>query len=548
MLHVLITNYIWVVLWTIAACAPTLHRDGLDVKKFELNITEGIGSQDCFNKTIRYINGQYPGPTIELNKGDNVQVTIRNKLAAESLTIHFHGISQRGTPFYDGASHITQTPIPPGEQMTTTFSVDGHVGTYFYHAHQDLLDTTIFGPLVIHDPIDKEQFHYDEERTLMLSDFWHETSERQQAGFRNNIWLGDPDSILTNGITTHENCTDPSSNRQRYEIITVDPRKTYRFRIINAATLSFFRFEISGHNMTVIEADGTLIKPVNVDHLEINAGQRYSVLITMNQEPKDYWFLTRVMWRPNGPANGHGVLRYSTSGSTEMGVPPPVVNATVIGAPSWMEDVLVPLAAKTPIPEATTTLTYTIAQKYMPTPRGTFLLWTMGNISYALPHKPLLTSHYDGTLPWIDQQSRPQTIRGQEVVDVVLQLVAGPAGICEEHPFHLHGYQFWDLGGGPGAYDPKSSPEPSPHAILRDTATVYPYTGAHHQTPIPQGEVCGWRRIRFIADNPGIWIFHCHITFHMMEGMATAFVVDPENIPPAPTGFSVWYPPRPRPF
>lgn len=85
--------------------------------------------------------------------------------------------------------------------------------------------------------------------------------------------------------------------------------KTYRFRIIGASTLSYFRFEVASHTMTIIEADGLPTAPYNVDHLEVNSGQRYSVLITANSELKQSAFLMTVScaWRMNGPI-GYAIM------------------------------------------------------------------------------------------------------------------------------------------------------------------------------------------------------------------------------------------------
>lgn len=40
---------------------------------------------------------------------------------------------------------------------------------------------------------------------------------------------------------------------------------------------------------------------------------------------------------------------------------------------------------------------------------------------------------------------------------------------------------------------------------------------------VPTG---GWSAIRFRADNPGVWFFHCHLELHTGWGLKTAFVVE----------------------
>jgi L-ascorbate oxidase len=70
------------------------------------------------------INGQFPSPTIHAVEGDTLVVKLKNNLPTEGLSIHWHGIRQRGTPFYDGSAFVSQFPINPGEIFTYKFVVD----------------------------------------------------------------------------------------------------------------------------------------------------------------------------------------------------------------------------------------------------------------------------------------------------------------------------------------------------------------------------------------------------------------------------------------
>jgi len=91
------------------------------------------------------------------------------------------------------------------------------------------------------------------------------------------------------------------------------------------------------------------------------------------------------------------------------------------------------------------------------------------------------------------------------------------------HPYHLHGYKFWVLAQGHG-YPPRRSLDGpmdldnlSPlyesldlsNPMRRDTASV---------------EAFGWALIRFVADNPGAWAFHCHVSWHAEAGLLMQFL------------------------
>lgn len=82
----------------------------------------------------------------------------------------------------------------------------------------------------------------------------------------------------------------------------------------------------------------------------------------------------------------------------------------------------------------------------------------------------------------------------------------------EPHPFHLHGHHFWVLGWGqgsyPGPFNVNYSALNTANPPLRDTQTLMPDT---------------YTIFRFVADNPGTWLLHCHVPFHHFMGQAMAF-------------------------
>jgi iron transport multicopper oxidase len=87
------------------------------------NVTWIQAAPDGFERRVIAINGQFPCPTLDLQKGDRVIIDVHNGLGDQDTSIHWHGISQRGTPYMDGAVGATQCPIPPGSSMTYDFEV-----------------------------------------------------------------------------------------------------------------------------------------------------------------------------------------------------------------------------------------------------------------------------------------------------------------------------------------------------------------------------------------------------------------------------------------
>ena len=147
---------------TFASTATSL---GSPTKTFTLNIATGTVSPDGFAQTALLANGQLDYPII-VDKGDSVEVIVINGLDVPT-SLHWHGIFQLGTPWYDGAGGVTQCPIPPGREwndlsfllsfsfktealivghvefMTYKFSVGQQAGTYWWHAHYKVSNPSI---------------------------------------------------------------------------------------------------------------------------------------------------------------------------------------------------------------------------------------------------------------------------------------------------------------------------------------------------------------------------------------------------------------------
>ena len=112
-------------------------------------------------------NGSVPGPTIEVNEGDRVRITLHNKLP-EATSIHWHGIEV--PPAMDGVPFISQPLIEPGASFTYEFTLHQH-GTFFYHSHgamQQMMGT--IGLFIIH-PQTPHTPRCDKDFGLILQEF-----------------------------------------------------------------------------------------------------------------------------------------------------------------------------------------------------------------------------------------------------------------------------------------------------------------------------------------------------------------------------------------
>lgn len=249
-----------------------------------------------------FINGKFPGPLIEVNRGDRIVVNVTNTMSKNATTIHWHGLFQNGTNWFDGASGITQCGIPAGQSLVYNFTVANQYGTYWYHSHvgTSYLDG-IVGPFIVHAPEEAEARKlYDEERVVMIQDWYHDLSTVNLVSYLasdNENAEPIPDNGLINGAS-YFNCSSYGADagytcfeNSTYYVFDLNPNARTRLRFINAGAFAEFTFSVDNHTLSVIEADGTMISPSTVHRVPIHVAQRYSVILETNQSTHtNYWF------------------------------------------------------------------------------------------------------------------------------------------------------------------------------------------------------------------------------------------------------------------
>merc|ERR1711977_724959 len=126
------------------------QRTRAALRSYNLTLHTGTRAPDGVSREVYLINGQQPGPLIEAEEGDELEIFVQNDLPVEQ-TIHWHGILQDGTPDMDGVPGVTQFPIPATGNFTYRFSVASEYGFYWYHSHfRAYYNDAIRGPLIIH--------------------------------------------------------------------------------------------------------------------------------------------------------------------------------------------------------------------------------------------------------------------------------------------------------------------------------------------------------------------------------------------------------------
>ena len=236
------------------------------------------------NKSVLLINGQFPGPTLEANWGDTFSINVHNQITGpeEGTALHWHGILQRQTPWFDGVPSVQQCPIAPGNSLTYTFKADLY-GTSWYHSHYSAQYAGgLFGPMVIYGP---KNVPYDIDLgPVLLSDWYHTeyfelvkqtVSLPPQRPFKS-------DNSLINGKMNFD-CQDAGgaqcTSNAGLSKFQFTSGKKHRLRLVNGGAEGLIRFSIDNHTMTVMANDFVPVEPYTTDVVTLGIGQRTDVVV-----------------------------------------------------------------------------------------------------------------------------------------------------------------------------------------------------------------------------------------------------------------------------
>ncbi|KAJ5148876.1 hypothetical protein N7448_000454 [Penicillium atrosanguineum] len=479
------------------------------------NVTWVNASPDGFERPVIGINGQWPCPQIDVDVGDRLIVDVYNGLGNQSTGIHWHGFHQYATGVMDGASGVTQCPLAPGSHMQYHFDVN-QTGTYWYHSHNMAQYPDGFrGPLIVHDP--KAPFHYDEEFTMTLTDWYHRQmpdllkeyeSEENEAAFGGLEPV--PNSALIN---------DNSNTK-----IKVLPNKTYLVHIVCLGNWPGHTWVFDGHEMTVVEVDGIYTEPTPVGDklLRIATGQRMSVLIHTKADASKNFAIWDTMdinmmfifeGRPIPQGYNPNATAWLVYDEAKALPPPPVFHE--LTPDHFIDDVLLVPLDKEPVLEP---VQHQIIIDAFSTEIDGVKRFTVNNKTYIPQDVPTLyTANTIGaefsSNPEVYGQVNPFIVKYGEVVEIVINNHHNNL-----HPWHLHGHQFQVLQRTPvdGGYFTGQYKNVSHTPIKRDTIMVQNH-----------GHVV----IRFRADNPGVWLLHCHVEWHVEAGLMATIIEAPETFP-----------------
>ncbi len=207
--------------------------------------------------------GQVPGPTIEAQVGDVLEIRLVNHLP-EPTVVHWHGL--RIPADMDGTER-SQRPVPPGETFTYRFRVPD-AGTFWYHSHFNetvQLERGLYGALIVRaadEPV------FDADRTFVLDDVALEPDGAVKAP---GWWVESHDG--------REGDTRLVNGRREPEI-HMAAGQMERWRIVNAASARYVRLSVGGRPFSIIGSGGGLIQaPVTATEVLLCTADRTEIVV-----------------------------------------------------------------------------------------------------------------------------------------------------------------------------------------------------------------------------------------------------------------------------
>ncbi|WP_128129596.1 multicopper oxidase family protein [Legionella sainthelensi] len=405
-------------------------------------------------------------------KGQYFDAVVKNTTNHPTV-VHWHGLILPNAE--DGVPYVTQLPIPPKGEYHYRFKLN-QSGTYWMHSHFDLqVQRFLSAPFIIYEPHEKNN---ENDVILFLSDFSYKTPkailyELKHKGTASLMKMKDMNQkSKINTMTMEQHKSKPDLNDVTYdtfltnyhslsnpEVFSVHSGEVVRLRIIDGAAMTNFFINLGKLQGKAIAVDGQPIKVISGNQFQLAIGQRIDILIKIPKGEGAYPILAQGA----GTQMQTGLI-LATPNAPKISVPEKA--ATVAGGLNHEQEfkthALTPLSLKQPMQTLTVTL------------EGDMInyVWKMNNQAWP-----------DITPLSVDKNKRTEI--------VLINKTGMP------HPMHLHGHIFevTEIDGKVLQNGP-----------MRDTVLVLPHSTV---------------KIQFDTDNPGNWMFHCHMLYHEATGMMT---------------------------
>ncbi|EEF38960.1 multicopper oxidase, putative [Ricinus communis] len=469
---------------------------------FTWNITYGTLSPLGVPQQVILINDQFPGPVINSTSNNNVVINVFNNID-EPFLLTWSGIQQRKNSWQEGVPG-TNCPIPPGSNYTYHFQVKDQIGSFIYYPSTALhrasgafgglhINSRLLIPVPYPDP--------EDDYTVVLNDWYTKSHKSLRTFLDSGRSLGRPDGVLINGKNAKGDGKDEP-------LFTMKPDKTYKYRVCNAGIKTSLNFRIQGHEMKLVEMEGSHVVQNVYESLDVHVGQCLSVLVRANQAPKDYYMVASTRFMKT-VQTAKGIIRYTNG----KGPASPELPEAPVGW-AWSLNQFrsfrwnLTASAARPNPQGSyhygsINITRTIKLVNSPSRAGGKLRYAINGVSHTDTETPLKLAEYYGIA---DKVFKYDTIKDDpppKITEVVTQpnvlnmTFRNFVEIIFENPeksiqsWHLDGYSFFAVAVEPGTWTPEKRKNYNLlDAVSRTTVQVFPKS---------------WAAIFLTFDNAGMW-------------------------------------------
>lgn len=400
-------------------------------------------------------------------KGDWFDVIVENK-SAEPITLHWHGLIVPNDQ--DGVPGVTQTLIQPGEKRPYKYKLV-QSGTYWMHSHEGFQEQQqLSAPFVIYES--EQQKNSEQDVVMFMKDFTYQDPQAIFNKLRNTKMPAMQMDNMQNGAGMQMMKGSADYNDVNYDAYITNkktlakPTIRYvtpgqvRLRIINAAAATNFVVDLGKLQGSLVAVDGAKVKPVQGSKFPIGIANRLDIIVNIPSNGGAF----PILGQAEGTNKQTGLI-LATKGA-EIPQLSPTASQTIGRIPYY--ELEQSLKAVDPLPKKTVD----ISLNYN-------LQGTMNGYRWMLN---------DESWPKIN----PKIVKKGQRVELVFTNKTAMS-----HPMHFHGhvFQVTEING-----------KPLKDGARRDTVLVQPFTTV---------------KVQFDADNPGIWMNHCHNLYHMAGGMMT---------------------------
>ncbi len=478
----------WPLLWVSTLLSTVLVAqnqlfipDTLSGTSFNLNIQTGTKSFYPEKATPTYgYNGNFLGPTLIINKGDNITLNVTNSLNVPT-TVHWHGFHVSAEN--DGGPHQV---IAPNSTWSPSFKMLNEAATFWYHPHGEgkteiQISKGLAGMIIVRDNAEASltlprKYGIDDFPLIVQSKAFDVLKQIATATHEDSV-------VMVNGTMN--------------PFLAV-PKQIVRLRLLNASADRTYYFGLSNNaNFTLIASDGGLLRaPHTTNRIRLSTGERAEILVDFSQYTlgEQLWLKSYASELPNG------IIGADSVGTAELPMGEGYYDNPLNGVDFIVLRFDVANATANPVSTIPSSLINRTPYSVMDADEIRLLHFVPDTVLSGQQGKVDGPFYINNEPFHMDSVNVVSYLNNTEIWTLVNNTLVA-------HPFHIHDVQFFVL-------DINGTPPPPEYQGLKDVILVKPNDTVRFITKFETFST---------SDTP--YMFHCHLLHHEDEGMMGSFMV-----------------------